>query len=160
MCRVGDLEPLSPKWDVSIKSLRLMELIIGLRKHCGKGGRKSVRAGEDGEYQGNRHFRYNKAYIWILRQDQHRSKPGGWGGGWERDAGPGTRQEVDPLIHSWDRSYLQSTTTCKEKKIGFLQGSLTEYRKHTEEQALSPTADGQHKRSSVVLWEIWILFFS
>jgi hypothetical protein len=76
---VGDLETFSPKWDVSIKSLP-----SGLREHCRKGGRKSVRAREEVEYQGNRHFGYNKADLYMNSetvqhtQGQHKSKPDGF----------------------------------------------------------------------------------
>jgi hypothetical protein len=44
--RVRDLGILSPKWDVSIKSLS-----SGLRELCGKGSKENVRASQDGEHQ-------------------------------------------------------------------------------------------------------------
>jgi hypothetical protein len=43
---VRDLGTLCPKWDVSIKSLS-----SGLRKLCGRGSRKIIRASTDGKVQ-------------------------------------------------------------------------------------------------------------
>lgn len=45
---VRDIETLNAKWELSIKSLPL-----GFKKPCGKGGRKSVRAKEDGGHHQN-----------------------------------------------------------------------------------------------------------
>lgn len=50
MCRVRDYETLSPKWDVSVKSLP-----SELREHCRGGGKKSVKVTGDGGSQGTQH---------------------------------------------------------------------------------------------------------
>ena len=49
--RVRDLGRLNPKWDVSIRSLPLE-----LREYHKRTLRKSVRASEDGGYQGSKAF--------------------------------------------------------------------------------------------------------
>ena len=76
MQRLGDLETLSPEWDVPTKSL-----LSGTRKLCRRGCRKNVRARGDGGTKETRPSKHGRTDThmssqrrWQCAQDQHKYK--------------------------------------------------------------------------------------